>query len=126
MTPTFSAEQLAELRRSNEKLSHEMTAAFRQIGAAAVPIVRAFGECLQKIDKGLKQNYQAAGAPYGDTAEGRWRWLNEVADAANARRREINAVQREQDLADMRALGEKCGAALRANQSAQTNEGAKL
>ena len=107
MQPILTAEQTADLKRVNaeaRKIARGIEASFQQIAAAMIPVLRAAG---QKLDAAVKQDYAAAGAPYGDTNEGCYRWAHELLEDSNEQRAEINARQREQDLADMRALGEQ-------------------
>ena len=57
------------------------------------PKLQAFGAAVQGIDDAVKQNYEAAGAPYGDTMEGRWQWMNEISAEAQACQDERQALK---------------------------------
>lgn len=112
--PLFTPQQMEALARFDAEharlLRSQVEAAqtfLEQMVEALEPMLRRFGAALQEFDAAAHQNYLAAGVPYGDTLEGRWRWMNELAEAHADIRRELMVVEREQDLAEIQQLGAK-------------------
>lgn len=51
---------------------------------AMVPSMVKAGVALQQFDENIARAYEAAGAPYGDTVEGRYQWLRSLGPMPDA------------------------------------------
>lgn len=72
--PLFTPEQVHHINDALQRFGKAYATVLRE---RVVPALRAFDEAVWKA-------YRQAGAPYGDTADGRQRWVEEVGRAQRA------------------------------------------
>lgn len=75
-----------------QKTTHELVKAWDNFREAAQPVVmKALNTIADAWNKNiypfLREQYQTAGTPYGDTDDGMFRWLREVGEKADAEER---------------------------------------
>ena len=66
------------------------------------PAMERLGEAFKNLHEAYWRAYREAGAPYGETEEGLWRWAGERAEAERLARRAAEILSDHRALANMR------------------------
>jgi hypothetical protein len=106
--------QSKSLSEALEEFRKSMVIVAQKFNDSVILVVEAAVNFAEKFHNYIREQYLAAGAPYGDTNEGMMRWLNERSEQAQKDFATTQKIEREKQLEEIRASGREMGRQLAA------------